>query len=86
MFLRPWFRFVGRIGNTGTDEYFFDPDRPTGVGFSRLNELSVVLRARRSGELFLYVNEAVIGLPGLSNLFYRNNSGGAKILIKHLPR
>jgi uncharacterized protein (DUF2235 family) len=86
VFLRPWFRIIGRIGETGTDEYFFDPDRPTGVGLARLGELSIAFRARRSGELFIYVNEAVIGFPGLSDLFYRNNTGKAKLLIKHLPR
>jgi hypothetical protein len=29
--------------------------------------------ARRSGEVFLYVNDAVIGLPWLSTYFYEKN-------------
>jgi uncharacterized protein (DUF2235 family) len=36
---------------------------------------------RRSGELFLYVNDAVLLWPRKADLFYKNNSGTAKVLI-----
>ena len=44
--------------------------------------------ARRNGEVFLYMNDAVIGLPFLSDYFYTNNilksgnRGKAKISIR----
>jgi hypothetical protein len=44
----------------------------------------VIRRMERSGELFLYVNEAVIPLPWLSDLFYRNNKGSAQVVIERL--
>jgi hypothetical protein len=37
-----------------------------------------------TGELFIYVNDAVLALPGLTNLFYQNNSGTAKITVKRI--
>ena len=38
--------------------------------------------ARSSGKLFIYVNDAVLMLPGLSGLFYGNNAGTAKIDVR----
>lgn len=35
-------------------------------------ELIAEIRARRSGELFMYVNDAVVGIPGLVEYFYTN--------------
>jgi hypothetical protein len=40
--------------------------------------------AERSGEVFLYVNDAVLGLPWLNDLFYGNNKGTAKISMNVL--
>jgi len=37
-----------------------------------------------TGELFLYVNEAVLALPGLTNVFYRGNAGTAKVTVKRI--
>lgn len=39
------------------------------------------ITARRDGELFIYVNDAVLGIPGLKDLFYRNNSGEATVTV-----
>ncbi|TPV99858.1 MAG: hypothetical protein USCAAHI_00725 [Beijerinckiaceae bacterium] len=33
------------------------------------------------GELFIYVNDAVLALSGLTDVFYRNNSGTAKVTV-----
>ena len=38
-----------------------------------------VVRATRDGDLFLFVNDAVIGIPRLFGVFYQNNSGTAKV-------
>jgi hypothetical protein len=49
-------------------------------------ELVAELTARTTGELFLYVNDAVIGLPGIADAFYvgkaGRNFGTAKIKVE----
>jgi hypothetical protein len=39
------------------------------------------ITADATGELFIYVNDAVLALPGLTDVFYRNNSGTAKVTV-----
>jgi len=46
--------------------------------------LHSVITAQYDGELFLYVNDAVIGIPGLPTYFYDNNSGTARVHVQHL--
>lgn len=74
---RPWFRVVSRIGSTGGEENFLVGDDSDPQG--KINETT---RATRDGELFLFVNDAVLPLPGLMDLFYRNNKGKSRILIE----
>jgi len=78
---RPWFRLIARVGETGVDEYFLDPAPAP-------NTDPQVYKARftadRSGEIFLYVNEAVIGVPWLNDRFYRNHKGKAKVTVRLL--
>jgi hypothetical protein len=90
---QPWFKPMARIGHIGTDDYALDPKpslpegetcaskgtklplSPDGISF----ESEIV--ARSSGELFLYVNDAV--LPPFSNhRFYRNNLGSARVTVQ----
>jgi hypothetical protein len=73
--IRPWFRVVARIGGAGSEESFLDPGQD--VRFI----ISEELRAKRDGELFLFVNDAVIGAPKLYDLFYKNNLGSTRVLI-----
>ena len=75
---RPWFRIIARIGETGVNEYFLDPVK---VRISNSTYRASFI-AQRSGEVFLYVNDAVIGFPWLTKLFYLNNVGTAKISMK----
>jgi T6SS, Phospholipase effector Tle1-like, catalytic domain len=84
--LRPWFRIIGRVGVKGTDEYFLDPDKPTGVDQEQLKKIDPAFRVRRDGELFLYVNDAAVGWPGIADVFYRGNEGEATVTVKHLTR
>jgi uncharacterized protein (DUF2235 family) len=77
-FIRPWFRVIQRVGATGTYEDFLDPDvarRPTNI-------LDEPFTPKRSGELFIYVNDAVTAIPWLQDYFYRNNSGDGTITVK----
>jgi hypothetical protein len=46
--------------------------------------LIVDITADATEELFLYVNDAVLTLPGLTNVFYRNNSGTAQVTVTRI--
>ena len=72
--IRPWFRMVARTGGVGGEESFLDPD-------PKDHSIDEVLRATRDGELFLFVNDAVLGVPGLEGVFYSNNVGTADVTI-----
>jgi len=64
-----WFVPVVRIGRTGGDEHVL------GVGAN-------LIEPSNNGELFFFVNDAVIGLPGVWDYFYRNNGGTATISVR----
>lgn len=72
-----------RIGDTGVDEYFLDP-KP--VPSTSPQVYADRFTARRSGEIFLYVNDAVIGLPWLDDWLYRGgrHRGKAKVTVRLL--
>lgn len=72
---RPWFRLVLRYGAVGGEEVFLDPDPEDGT-------IDAVIRPTRSGELLVFVNDAVLGVPGFYDAFYRNNEGSAKLTVK----
>lgn len=72
--IRPWFRMVARTGGAGGEESFLDPD-------PKDHSIDEVLRATRDGELFLFVNDAILGVPGLEGFFYANNLGSADVTI-----
>jgi uncharacterized protein (DUF2235 family) len=75
----PWFRVVARIGGRGSEEFVLDPD------FSDQFWIDQPFTATRDGELFLFVNDAVLGIPGRSNYFhkwfYHNNEGATRVTI-----
>lgn len=48
------------------------------------NVLHSVIKAKSSGELFIYVNDAILALPGFNNMFFANNSGRAKVRVDRL--
>ena len=77
---RPWFRLIARVGAIGGNEYFLDPTRTSKSPQIYRDRFS----AARSGELFLYTNDAVLPIPGLSDVFYRNNRGSAEITVRLL--
>jgi uncharacterized protein (DUF2235 family) len=70
-----WFRIVLRYGRVGGEESTFEPD-PT----DPLIEDNI--RPTRTGELFVFVNDAVIGIPGLYGSLYRYNRGTAQLTVK----
>jgi hypothetical protein len=78
MFL-PWFRLIARIGETGVDEYFLDP---IPVPQTTPQAYRATFTAQRGGELFLYVNDAVIGLPWVNDHYFKKNAGTAKVTVR----
>ena len=74
--MQPWFRIVARFGGQGGEETFLVPDP------SDKHLINEVIRAPRDGELFLFVNDAVIGIPGLYGKFYENNQGSTRVVIR----
>jgi hypothetical protein len=75
-----WFATVLRIGNRGFGEIVPTYQRH----WSPQGEVSFVttFKARKTGELFVYVNDAVLGMPGYVDTFYRNNKGKADLIIE----
>lgn len=69
-FQENWFKPIARIGRLGGDEYPLDGLMPNE------NTLVAEIKARRSGELFLFVNDTVG--------FYSNNHGSATVNIERL--
>ena len=41
-------------------------------------------KPRSDGEVFIFVNDAVWGVPGISRILYENNRGSASVSIEHL--
>ena len=71
-----WFVPIARIDETGIDHY-------------HLNTTPIEITARTTGELFLFVNDAVAPVgpepPWLGwTLFYRNNHGDATVTVTRL--
>jgi hypothetical protein len=74
----PWFALTARIGSMGADEYALAWARaPDGTP----RHFVARLVPRKDGELFLFVNDAVVGLPFLTDVFYRNNDGTARVTV-----
>jgi uncharacterized protein (DUF2235 family) len=74
--MQPWFRIVVRVGGKGGEERFLMPDP------SHRYLINDDIRASRDGELFMFVNDAVIGIPGLYGKFYDNNKGASRVVIR----
>ncbi|MGB8401085.1 phospholipase effector Tle1 domain-containing protein, partial [Bradyrhizobium sp.] len=69
-----WFRIVLRYGGVGGEEDFIEPDPEDYI-------IETVIKPTRKGELFIFVNDAVIGIPGLYDWFYRKDRGAAKLTV-----
>jgi hypothetical protein len=73
-----WFTVIARVGPTGAEEHplTFDPTPAAGVGTYRATFTPSV-----GGELYLFVSDAVIGLPWIADVFYSNNHGKAAVTV-----
>jgi hypothetical protein len=70
-----WFRIGYRYGRVGGEEDFQEPDPNDPV-------IQQNVRPTRGGALFVFVNDAVIGIPGLDDVPYRFNHGAATLTIE----
>jgi uncharacterized protein (DUF2235 family) len=78
---QPWFKPIARVGRRGNDEYPLDSVRANKtVPRNQAKILVARLTPTRSGELYLYVNDAV-GIPGMFGRYYRNNQGSATVTV-----
>jgi uncharacterized protein (DUF2235 family) len=68
-----WFKPVARIRNRGNDEYVLNP--VDGPRHTTTDELTAEITARRSGPLYLFLNDAVLPGPASWQYFYWNNHG-----------
>jgi uncharacterized protein (DUF2235 family) len=82
-----WFAQIIRIGNRGFGETVLSYDRNESPACRcpAATSYSATFKARKSGELFAYVNDTVIGIPGYFDYFYRlNNKGKADLTLERL--
>lgn len=68
---------IARYGKVGGEEEFLDPDPDPSV-----KDISEIVQPKIKGELFFYVNDAVIGIPGLFDQFYHDNTGCISVFIQ----
>jgi uncharacterized protein (DUF2235 family) len=73
--LEDWFRIVLRYGRVGGEETTFEPDPTDPL-------IQDNIKPTREGELFIFINDAVIGIPGLYGWLYSYNGGEAQLTVK----
>jgi hypothetical protein len=76
-----WYKPIARIGERGGDEYPLDPADILNKSRAATTLVSNI-KARRSGELFLFVNDAVWPVPSRWQIFYGDNWGSATIEVR----
>lgn len=74
---QPWFKPMLRIGDKGMDEYPL-----SGVVTDNGKRLIAEIKARREGQMYFYVNDAVLPGPANWQAFYKNNAGAAEVTIE----
>ena len=87
-----WYRIVARVDDRLFDRRPLYPEADEGglgpgdgldtsmtrTGQTRLRNVIV---PRRSGELYLYVNDAVLFVPAVLRSIYSNNGGSATVIV-----
>jgi Uncharacterized conserved protein len=77
----PWFKPFARVGEYGNDDYPLNPSEG-----SDDHTLISEITARKPGELFLFVNDAVLPVPKAWQVFYKNNCGTAIVKVEPLDQ
>jgi uncharacterized protein (DUF2235 family) len=76
----PWFAPIAHVGVKGYEEFALRPC--SGPGADNKNLLVAEFRTVHDGELFLFLNDAVLALPGKQRMFYANNQGTARVQVE----
>jgi hypothetical protein len=74
---RPWFQTVVRYGKFGGEETFIDPDSNKEVTL-----LSAPLHPTVTDQFYIFLNDAVIGIPGIFTAFYDHDHGCVSVFIR----
>jgi hypothetical protein len=81
-----WFATIIRVGDRGSGEVVLSFDRKDSPPCQcpAATSYTATFKAKKAGELFVYVNDAVIGIPGYFDHFYLNNAGAATLSLQAL--
>jgi len=82
---QPYFQPIARVGFNGADEQPLAPIRLVTEGEedpTKIATASFLFVPRETGRLYLYVNDAAIGLPYLYSSFYDNNRGKTEVTVE----
>lgn len=83
----PWYLFLGAPMKRDMGQNWFKPIAHVGEHVQTehlLGPKTQFVVEKRAGELFLFVNDAVIGVPGIWDYFYQNNRGEASVVIRRI--
>jgi uncharacterized protein (DUF2235 family) len=90
---QPWFKPMAKIGVEGRDEYPLNPVPSLALDdfprkdvrnqSPREKRFTTEIVARSSGELFLYLNDAIL-LPPKTEWFYSNNEGSGRVTVERV--
>lgn len=81
---QPYFQPIARVGRNGADEQPLVPIRLVAEGEvdpAKITRASFLFVPKETGQLFLYVNDAAIGLPRIYSFFYDNNRGETDVTV-----
>ena len=80
-----WFKPIVQIGKLGNDQYVLSsPDAAESVPPGTAKTAFTEIVARSDGELFVFVNDAVVMIPRWFQSFYDNNHGSGTITVQPL--
>jgi hypothetical protein len=72
-----WFQPVTRYGSVGGETDFLEPDPDP-----RFKKISEYVTPKVSGELFFYLNDAVLAVPRSYQRLYQDNQGCLAFFVK----
>jgi hypothetical protein len=77
-----WFQPIARIGDVGNVEKLLEP--PDDAAPTDRDTLRARIVAEADGELFLFVNDAVISIPGRADTFMKENPVTDSVKVRRL--
>lgn len=80
---QPYFKPIARVGRFGNEEYVLDPVDVTLPKDCSNTILVAEIKPKMSGELYVYVNDAVLAVPSWGK-FYDNNEGSGMIKVRRV--